>query len=308
MLFKKLLFAAVLSGTLAQGQVLTFDGNHFELGPNQNSSTFEIINEDMDGLIPFSNDPHTVLAPSFLFPAYSTDQANFPQHEDGDTAYWIRSASQFTTSGTADNWFTFGPIKIPSNGAAMTWKDRFPAGLIESYEVYISTEGGHAYSDIDPDVNPPVWERPLQDPGNAHTGNPENWTNQSTDLSEFAGQEVYIAFRHHYWNGYLLDLDEIAISEGLSLENLENEPELSFYPNPTQEGFFLDFQSNSAQPYTLALYNLNGQQVMNKVNGYTPSDQSSVYVGLPPLMNGHYLLIVEYMDAVIPKHVMISQQ
>ncbi len=306
MLLKKLLFIALCTGSIAQAQVLKFDGNQFDLGPNQNEATFEIINEDMDGLIPFSNDPHVQVAPSFLFPAYTTIPSEIPAYEDGDTAYWIRSASQFTTSGTADNWFTFGPVKIPSNGAVMTWKDRFPAGLIESYEVYISTTGGHAYTDIDPSVNTPVWDRPILDPGNAHTGNTANWTNQSTDLTDYAGEEVYIAFRHHHWNGYLLDIDQIEISESLSISDRASENAVSIYPNPTVEGIFINFDQPVESTYTVSLFDMTGKEVMNKVNEYTPPNYESVYVGIPPLLNGFYVLIIEHNDAVISKRLVIS--
>ena len=304
--FKKLLLIALCTGAFAQAQVLQFDGNQFDLGPNQNAASFEILNEDMDGLIPFSNDPHVQVAPSFLFPAYTTIPSEIPAYEDGDTAYWNRSASQFTTSGTADNWFTFGPVKIPTGGAMMTWKDRFPAGSIESYEVYVSTNGGHAYNDIDPNIDAPQWDRPIQDRGNAHTGNPEYWTNQSTDLSDFAGEEVYIAFRHHYWNGYLLDLDEIEISESLSSVDQALENAITVYPNPTVEGFYINFEESSETTYTLSLFDMTGKLVMQKVNGYTPPNYEAVYVGIPPLISGLYVLVIEHKDTIISKRLVIS--
>ena len=45
---------------------------------------------------------------------------------------------------------------------------------------------------------------------------------------------------------------------------------------------------------------------MNKVNGYTPPNYESVYVGIPPLLNGFYVLIIEHNDAVISKRLVIS--
>src|ERR1043165_8598699 len=113
---------------------------------------FMITFEDLDALVP--------LAPGGPFDFtiyYSTNdtgtlsgypvQNNFfhpweyPETLAGsDTAFFAGGTSRFSPPGTADNWFEFGPITIPANGARLYWYDRGYDNR-DGYEVLISPSG-----------------------------------------------------------------------------------------------------------------------------------------------------------------------
>lgn len=117
----------------------------------------------------------------------------------------VVSASYINNSGplTPDNWLvTANPITIGS-GCALTWYDAaqdadWPA---EKYSVYIAT--GNTVSDFT--ANQPVFTITLSDSA---------WTLRAVDLSAYAGQTVYVAFRHYDCTDmFMMKIDDIEISQ-----------------------------------------------------------------------------------------------
>ena len=107
---------------------------------------------------------------------------------------------------TPDNWLVSPPIHLDSNLLyTLTWFDGALDSLhhAEHYSVYVSTTG-NSPADF---VAAPIFTTTLT----THA-----YTQRSVDLSAYAGQTVYIAFRHHNTgNNFWLRLDDITISESL---------------------------------------------------------------------------------------------
>ena len=116
------------------------------------------------------------------------------------------SASYINNIGilTPDNWLVMPPVQLSSGHSyTLTWYD----GAIdasyydEHYSVYISTTGNQ----VSNFTGTPAFQTTLTT---------ANYTQRSLDLSSYAGQTIYIAFRHHnstdvYW----MLLDDITITE-----------------------------------------------------------------------------------------------
>jgi hypothetical protein len=150
--------------------------------PTEDLTCWNIIDNDGDG--------------------YSWDYASVPHN--GTQSFG--SASYINNIGvlTPDNWLVTPPIQLASgHGYTLTWYD----GAIDSnyydehYSVYISTTGNNASNF----TGTPLFQTTLTT---------VSFTQRSVDLSSYAGQTVYIAFRHHnstdvYW----LLLDDIAITQ-----------------------------------------------------------------------------------------------
>ena len=150
--------------------------------PTDNLACWNIIDNDGDG--------------------YCWDYASVPHN--GTQSFG--SASYINNIGvlTPDNWLVTPPVQLASgHGYTLTWYD----GAIDSsyydehYSVYISTTGNNVANF----TSTPVFQTTLTT---------VSFTQRSVDLSSYAGQTIYIAFRHHnstdvYW----LLLDDIAITE-----------------------------------------------------------------------------------------------
>lgn len=117
----------------------------------------------------------------------------------------IVSASYDDTEGalTPDNWLISPALIIPANAQDVTlswWvRGQDPSYAVEHYAVYVSTTGA-AVSNFS---NPAVYE------GNST----EEYVNLTVDLTSYAGQTVYIGFRHYNVSDmFYLNLDDIEVA------------------------------------------------------------------------------------------------
>lgn len=134
-----------------------------------------------------------------------TWDATFQYQENPSEAYvgdgMIASASYINEEGALfpDNWLISPAISIPGNAILTFWvKGQDASYFAENYSVYIATSNTvAAFEQTSPVLT-----------GTTIHG----WEQKVVDLGAYAGQTIYIAFRHHnstdmYW----LDLDEVDI-------------------------------------------------------------------------------------------------
>lgn len=151
--------------------------------------------------------------------------------EDGDGNDWRNvdvSGSEITAHGgthvgashsylngsalTPDNWMvTTNAITVPGTGFVLTWYDasQDPSWPEEKYSVYVSTTGNTVADFTD-------------DPVFTITLSTNEWTMRTVDFSAYAGQQIYIAFRHYdctdmFW----FKVDDITLAKPLT------EPEIT---------------------------------------------------------------------------------
>ncbi len=123
----------------------------------------------------------------------------------------LGSASYSYTNGdiTPDNWTISPLVSVPDDGAMLTWyvASQSKKRPEEHYSVYVLTEDD------------------VQNPENLGNLTPEfsetlnenyvdTWASHALDLTSYAGQDVYIGFRHHDCTGqWLLKLDDVFVWE-----------------------------------------------------------------------------------------------
>lgn len=117
--------------------------------------------------------------------------------------YCITSASWASTPLTPDNWLVTPGIAIPAGQQyVLKWyvKGQDPNWAAEHYSVYVSTMG----NSIGDFTAAPVFT------GNSTAA----WVQKSVDLSSYAGQTIYIAFRHHdITDMFHIVIDDVEVSE-----------------------------------------------------------------------------------------------
>ena len=110
-----------------------------------------------------------------------------------------------------DNWTVSCPITIPEDGAKLTYyvSSFSPDDFKEHYSVYVSTSAEmDVLKSLEPMIEETIEEPAMQDPDGYVTG----WLYREINLDEFAGQTVYIVFRHHDCTGqYILRLDDVFV-------------------------------------------------------------------------------------------------
>jgi len=111
------------------------------------------------------------------------------------------SNSRFNPSGQADNWMILPQIQLPSNTPYIIWDAKSVSnslGKKEDYEILISTNTTN-----------------ISDFSVISTITQENFgfTQHSINLTAYAGQNVYIAFRHTSNDEYILCITNIEIGD-----------------------------------------------------------------------------------------------
>jgi thiol-disulfide isomerase/thioredoxin len=118
------------------------------------------------------------------------------------------------------------------------------------------------------------------------------YTQRIIDLSDFAGQEVFIAFRHHEdEDNYWMYLDDIYVySMPLSIADAEIQESIALYPNPTSSSCYVTFTVQQKQEVHIEFLNIQGQLVQARtVSAVGAEIQHFNLVGVSP---GVYLVKV----------------
>jgi thiol-disulfide isomerase/thioredoxin len=120
----------------------------------------------------------------------------------------------------------------------------------------------------------------------------DDYTQRLIDLSAFAGQEVYIAFRHHNSEGnYWMYLDDIYVyAAPLSVFDNEIQSSLSLFPNPTNSSCYVTFSTPVKENVNIQFFNIQGQQVFNRE--VTAVGNQVEHFSLSSLSPGVYLVKV----------------
>jgi hypothetical protein len=118
----------------------------------------------------------------------------------------------------------------------------------------------------------------------------DTWTRLDFLLSDYANQQVYLAWQCVSWDAFALALDNITITQSVSNEDnhLSVKDAIVLYPNPAREHFCVELESKSL--FNLRIYNIKGQLVEScqNINAYQWHKSKS-----KDLKPGMYLLKLE---------------
>lgn len=119
-----------------------------------------------------------------------------------------------------------------------------------------------------------------------------SYVQETIDLSEFAGKDVYIGFRHHNdEDNYWMYIDDIYVySMVLGVEETEIQNSMTVYPNPVNQSCYITFTVNQRQDVNIDLVNIQGQLMMSRTINTVGSDIQ--YFDLSSLTSGVYFVKV----------------
>ncbi len=103
----------------------------------------------------------------------------------------------------------------------------------------------------------------------APVGNPQLWYRVSIPLTDYIGQDVYVAFQHKDVDGHGMGLDLVQVkNEGVGISNVSNS---SFvlnqnYPNPFNKSTLISFELKTNDFVKLTVLDVLGKEVTTLVN------------------------------------------
>lgn len=207
--------------------------------------------------------------------------------EDGIPAFtgdFATSWSWFLEAFTPDNTLTSPSFTLPNTQGVLTLK--FKVGAFdeeifeEHYAVYVI-----AANSTFTGTETPVFEETLD------AGYTQVAKNISVDISEYAGQEVQLVFRHYDCTDIaFIGLDDVeVIFEQNMAVSAANETQVSIYPNPTSD--FIKIQ-NVKELQNVRIFDMSGKIV---------KETSSSDIDVRNLSAGHYILNIYSGNEVISR-------
>ncbi len=107
------------------------------------------------------------------------------------------------------------------------------------------------------------------------------WQVKTVDLSSYAGQTVYIAFRHHdVTDMFYLDIDEVTVTGNTTGIEENNAAQVSIFPNPATSVLNVNAEGYN----TIQIINLLGEVV------YSANAESNMQINVRNLTNGAYFV------------------
>ena len=150
-------------------------------------------------------------------------------HDESTDMMVSGSYSNVSGALTPDNWLITPAITLPAGSPASV--SFFAAAQDASYPeehygVYVST------TTTDPAAFTLIWDETMDENGGNHRAQ-GTWGEKHADLSNYAGQTIYIGFRHYgCTDQFIFLLDDITVALVSAAE--ENIAEaIAVYPNPT---------------------------------------------------------------------------
>lgn len=136
----------------------------------------------------------------FYAPILDFDTEAWIQYYDGYDNKIAMSSSWYDPAGQAEDWLITPKISLPTNGTpTLYWKAKsYDFEKTDSYKVLVSTTD-----------NQPASFTTLLDVSNEQ---PYEFNSRTLDLSQFKGQNIYIAFLNNTNDGLYLALDDLYIS------------------------------------------------------------------------------------------------
>lgn len=204
--------------------------------------------------------------------------------QDYSGNYSLTSQSWSSTGGSLnpDNWIISSSIDLTtystSDNIELKWKARGfnPSLADENYTVYVATNNGTS-DFVSSGVN---FNEIIGQNGGAGT----TFVDRSLDISTLAGNMVYVAFRHHNMptSQYVLNIDDVSISASLlGIDDLEVISFKHFYDTYND---ILTLKSSNAPINNIQIFNILGQQVLNKNLSHT-----NELINLSSIVDGIYI-------------------
>lgn len=206
-----------------------------------------------------------------------------PEEEDYE-AYMLSRSWDGDNPVDPDSWLITPAIELDEVGGEQEIELTFyvtptasTAGFrTEKYQVLVST------TDDDPESFTMIYEETLSE-------DDENWVwlERVLDLTEYAGETVYVAFRHYDSP----DNDRIALErvmievvgdDDVSVPDVADETAISVFPNPASSSL------------TISSKNQISEVIMTDITGRTvkalPANDVSVTLNISGISNGFYLV------------------
>ncbi|MDR1005568.1 MAG: choice-of-anchor J domain-containing protein [Bacteroidales bacterium] len=193
---------------------------------------------------------------------------------------------------TPNNYLISTSVAVPANGATLTYwvAGQDPDYYAEHLQVKISTAASVTTTGDFTDV--------VDD----YTLASVDWTERTVDLSNYAGQTIFIAFIHNECTDqFVLKLDDVKVVSGATnslYSAINNGVEITSYPNPANDNLTL---TTSEKMQRVELINVIGQQVYVA----TPNTTTTT-INVNEFSRGNYIARIYTENGIAVKKIILD--
>lgn len=120
---------------------------------------------------------------------------------------------------------------------------------------------------------------------------PDSWKQKSYPLSDYANQDVYIGIQCVTDTGFIFMIDDISITSGVGVDDKDQRPMLTVYPNPVADILYINSRNTSLRDTKVAVFSITGRRVGTYPVRWS-GDTAQLMLGDIP--NGFYILKVRH--------------
>ncbi len=113
-------------------------------------------------------------------------------------------------------------------------------------------------------------------------------------LADFAGQTIYIAFLHDSQDDFILQLDDILVTNTISTKLPQNVLYFNVLPNPVRDAAYFSFKLKTPQEGRLYLSDNTGKVV--KQQNFSSREEGLFFIEMLDLTAGFYYCTLETID------------
>ncbi|MCB9186031.1 MAG: T9SS type A sorting domain-containing protein [Flavobacteriales bacterium] len=234
----------------------------------------------------------------------------------------------------AENWLITPRIFIQDNQATLYWKSapfQLPRYL-DGYQVLVSTETNvetdftdtlAVFAEFDGNLTTNFEDTSTYvfTPGIMHTeleydstdvtrhgGVLQQW---SASLADYAGESIFIAFRHRSDDDNLISIDDLLVlgTGTLGVSEAESLSDFNVYPNPSTRSMplTLAYSLSSVSSVSYSITTLDGKEVLTG-NGHTQLPGSHrTELDINQFSPGHYLVSLTVNDQTLVKRFVLTE-
>lgn len=189
------------------------------------------------------------------------------------------------TTPPNNDWFITPPLNITSGMKFSFWaRSANNTYGLEQFRVGISSDDQN-YTFIDGNTT------------STSTSAPVEWTQFTYDLSQYAGQTMYLAIICVSSDVFAFFIDDIAVGTNASTKTFETD-NINIYPNPAKDIVNITLPEDNAQ---IDIVNVFGQTVKS-VNTTSANET----ISLEGLEKGMYFFCIRMQDKTITKKVIVE--
>jgi len=183
-----------------------------------------------------------------------------------------------------NDWLISPNFAMGTSGQISMWVKSYTGDYgLEKYNVLVSTTDNDPASFTSISGTTPL-EAPL------------DWTEMTFDLSEFAGQNIFVAIQCVSQDAFIFMVDDISIQYIVGL-NEEQTAEFSIYPNPVVDQLNISSDKEMTQ---IDIFNQLGQKVYSQV-----VKDSNFQLGTGEFNSGVYFVRITTENSVSTEKIMI---